>query len=344
MATVTLAVAATLCATPSYGQPDLGPAPAVCIKGVKTSGAHRPTEDETGHSGRKIAPEMRGFYQPSASIGVAFYHLIVPGFAQPIMSDFRGTNFSTIDASDTRRRLQGLPPDISLAANLAGHFAYEPQTARMIAATQQGVFVFDPGSQDFRQIITAPDPRETNVSASDTSFRGISDIIHIARLDLTLLPTINGVFRLDGDAAVSWPGADKASVGSVSKIIDLPVHRAVLIVSGQIFWLRHDDGAIERLADMQAGLFSDADLLYGVVESPEPGHILLQGLHRDIDVGMAPGSHGFAPARVTKLAARTPQRNDIVSSKLGYLQFSMRRWFTDGGLEKLETTGLREVP
>jgi len=286
-----------------------------------------------------------------ASSALARAVTMLPGVPKPILYPWFGSTHAwTVSEDNTFEALQGPFP----SSTLWDEFAVETGTGRVVGTHHDGVYAFDPGKGQFRLLVPAPTGRHGGEVVSDTEFRMVYTIVHIARLGLTLVGTENGVFQLLGEGVQPLAGAGKREVGSVVTIIDLPVHRAVVLAGGSSAMagggpgamLRHDDGTIDRLADTSGGMSKSPDYITKAWESRLPGRIVLRAAKTLLEVEMHPSRAGFTPGRTSTLMSSSANlsASDLVTKSGEYLVIGRTGWLGQQGLERLEADGLHTAP
>jgi hypothetical protein len=214
---------------------------------------------------------------------------------------------------------------------------------QMQGTNHEGVYVLDPGSDRFRQIVAAPFGKQ---DGSVTGFRFINTIGVIPRLNMTLIGTDNGVFRLRGETVEPLAGATGREVGPIIKIADLPVHGAIMLAGYHSAMLRHDNGSVTTLVDTSGGLFSRAEQIISAIESRQPGRVVVKGPWTLREVEMRPSSVGFSPGHTTTLFSYSPGSGWIPNlvTRAGEYLFLRQSWFGRYQLEHLEPDGMQRVP
>ena len=309
-------------------------APDLCVMAV---------ENATIEVARSLVP--RGVEIPrqlSVSSALARDAIMLPGVPKPILYPwFAGRSAWTVSGDNRFEALQGPFP----SSSLLDEFAVETATGRVLGARSNGVYAFEPERGQFRLLVPALRGGRRGEIESDTDFRSVHGITHVARLGMTLIGTENGVFQLAGEDVQPLTGAGKREVGVVYKIIDLPVHRAVILVGRHRALLRHDGGTVESLADLSGGLFSSDDYVVRAWESRQPGRILLRGQKRLLEIEMRQSQRGFSPGHSSALASSSSNitLNDLATRSGDYLLLGRSPWSGQGRIRRMEADGFHAV-
>lgn len=319
-------------------------APNLCVLPIKNS---------TVEAARALAkPGDRFIDNYPASMTLARTVIMLPGISKPILYPwFEGRHAWTVSQNNSFEVLEGPFP----SSTLDDRFAIETETGRVVGTREHGVYAFDEGIGQFKLIVPAYQRQRGDEVVDPTAFYHIYTIVHIARLGLTLIGTENGVFQLIGESVRPLAGAGKHEVGPVTTIIDLPVHRAVMLAGGSGdmagggpgAMLRHDDGSVERLASISKGPVGSGDYIIKASESRQPGRIIVRSAKTLIEVEMQPSRAGFSPVGTSTLmsSAGNLYLNELGTKSGEYLILGRKvGWFGQRGFERLEADGLHTVP
>lgn len=319
-------------------------APNLCVLPIKNS---------TVEAARALAkPGDRFIDNYPASMTLAQSVVMLPGVSKPILYPwFAGNHTWTVSEDNTFEALQGPFPN----SRLWDRFAIEMDTGRVVGTHEDGVYAFDQGKGQFELIVRAFSRQRGDEVVSPTEFYRIHTIVHIARLGMTLVGTENGVFQLIGESVRPLAGAGKREVGPVATIIDLPVHRAVMLAGGNGdmagggpgAMLRHDDGSVERLASISKGPVGSGDYIITASESRQPGRIIIRAAKTLLEIDMQPSRAGFSPVGASTLmsSAGNLDLKELKTKSGEYLILGRKvGWFGQRGLERLEKDGLHTVP
>ena len=186
---------------------------------------------------------------------------------------------------------------------LFDQFVLEAASGRVLGTSNlRGVYAFDRRSGQFRLIVPI---LHSYKSENETGIRFVQTIARIERLGLTLIGTDKGVFELQGEKVQPLPGASAREIGPVVTIIDLPVHRGIVLAGYHSARFRNDDGTMEMLAYTGAGLFCGSEQITHAMESKQPGRIVLEsqsggailcsGKSRLREIEMWSSPEGFVP-------------------------------------------------